>query len=69
MASAEFERFRFSFFDDENSARDGLATSALAQLQGEEAARAEEILIGLLPDAHGRSLASASCGHAAPNPS
>jgi len=51
MASAEFERFRFSFFEDENSARDGLATVALAQLQGEEAARAEEILIGLLPDA------------------
>jgi HEAT repeat protein len=51
MASAEFERFRFSFFEDKNSARDGLATAALAQLQGEEAARAEEILIGLLPDA------------------
>jgi len=51
MPSAEFERFRFSFFEDENSARDGLATAALAQLQGEEAARAEEILIGLLPDA------------------
>jgi hypothetical protein len=51
MASAEFERFRFSFFEDEMSARDGLATSALAQLQGEEASQAEEILIGLLPDA------------------
>ena len=51
MASAEFERFRFSFFEDKNSARDGLATAALAQLQGEEAARAEEMLIGLLPDA------------------
>src|SRR5450755_4884866 len=51
MASAEFEDFRFSFLEDENSARDGLATAALAQLQGEEAARAEEILIGLLPDA------------------
>ena len=51
MASAEFEDFRFSFLEDENSARLGLATAALAQLQGEEAARAEEILIGLLPDA------------------
>jgi HEAT repeat protein len=51
MASAEFEDFRFSFLEDENSARDGLATAALAQLQGEEAARAEEFLIGLLPDA------------------
>jgi HEAT repeat protein len=51
MASAAFERFRFSFFEDEMSARDGLATAALAELQGEEAARAEEMLIGLLPDA------------------
>jgi HEAT repeat protein len=51
MASAEFERFRFSFFEDKNSARDGLATAALAQLQGEEAAQAEEMLIGFLPDA------------------
>jgi hypothetical protein len=51
MASAEFERFRFSFFEDKNSARDGLATSALAELRGEEASRAEAMLIGLLPDA------------------
>jgi len=50
MASAEFERFRFSFFEDDNSARDGLATAALAGLQGEEATRAEEMLIGFLPD-------------------
>jgi len=50
MASAAFERFRFSFFEDKNSARDGLATSALAELQGEEAAHAEEMLIGWLPD-------------------
>ena len=50
MASAGFERFRFSFFEDKNSARDGLATSALAGLQGEEAARAEAMLIGFLPD-------------------
>jgi HEAT repeat protein len=49
MTSA-FERFRFSFFEDKNSARDGLATSALAELQGEEAARAEAMLIGFLPD-------------------
>jgi hypothetical protein len=51
MTSAAFERFRFSFFEDKNSARDGLATAALAELQGEEAARAEEMLIGFLPDA------------------
>ncbi|MDR3487460.1 MAG: HEAT repeat domain-containing protein [Bradyrhizobium sp.] len=50
MASAAFERFRFSFFEDKNSARDGLAIPALSQLQGEEAAQAEAMLIGLLPD-------------------
>ena len=33
------------------SARIGLATAALAQLQGEEASQAEQMLIGLLPDA------------------
>ena len=32
------------------SARDGLATAALAELQGEEAAHAEAMLIGFLPD-------------------
>jgi HEAT repeat protein len=53
MASAAFERFRFSFFEDDNSARDGLATAALAGLQGEEATRAEEMLIGFLPDTRG----------------
>jgi hypothetical protein len=46
MTSAAFERFRISFFEDKNSARDGLATSALAELQGEEATRAEAMLIG-----------------------
>jgi HEAT repeat protein len=50
MASPAFERFRFSFFEDENSARDGLATSALAELDGDEAAEAESMLIGYLPD-------------------
>jgi hypothetical protein len=53
MASAAFERFRFSFFEDENSARLGLATAALAQLRGGEASQAEEFLIGVLPDARG----------------
>jgi hypothetical protein len=53
IASAAFERFRFSFFEDENSARLGLATAALAQLQGEEVARAEAMLIEFLPDARG----------------
>jgi hypothetical protein len=50
MTSAAFERFRFSFFEDKNSARDGLATAALAGLRGEEATHAEAMLIGLLPD-------------------
>jgi HEAT repeat protein len=50
MASNEFEDFRFSFFEDELSARIGLATAALAALKGEEAAQAEEMLIGWLPD-------------------
>ena len=50
MTSAAFERFRFSFFEDKNSARDGLATSALAGLRGEEATHAEAMLIGFLPD-------------------
>jgi hypothetical protein len=50
MASPAFERFRFSFFEDAYSARDGLDTLALAELAGEERARAEEMLIDYLPD-------------------
>src|ERR1700684_2882224 len=50
MASATFERFRFSFFEDKNSARDGLATAGLAELQGDEAIQAEQLLTGFLPD-------------------
>jgi hypothetical protein len=53
VASAAFEGFRFSFFEDEMSARDGLDTRALAELEGEEITRAEELLIGFLPDARG----------------
>ncbi len=53
MASAAFERFRFSFFEDEMSARDGLDTRALAELRGEEVIRAEDMLIGFLPDTRG----------------
>jgi hypothetical protein len=53
MASAAFERFRFSFFEDEMSARDGLDTRALAELRGEEVSRAEDMLIGFLPDTRG----------------
>jgi hypothetical protein len=53
MASAAFERFRFSFLEDQMSARDGLDTLALAELEGEEVTRAEDLLIGFLPDARG----------------
>jgi hypothetical protein len=53
MVSAAFERFRFSFFEDEMSARDGLDTLALAELEGEEVTRAEDMLIGFLPDSRG----------------
>jgi HEAT repeat protein len=49
--SCAFERFRWSFFEDEGSARDGLDTTALLQLEGEERGRAEDMLIGYLPDA------------------
>jgi hypothetical protein len=53
LSSAAFERFRFSFFEDKNSARDGLDSLALAQLEGEEVTRAEDMLIGFLPDSRG----------------
>jgi HEAT repeat protein len=49
--SEAFERFRFSFFEDQNSARDGLDQSSLAQLSGDERVRAEDMLIAYLPDA------------------
>jgi HEAT repeat protein len=48
--SAAFERFRFSFFEDPDSARQGLDTPALAGLAGEERERAEAMLIAFLPD-------------------
>jgi HEAT repeat protein len=51
--SAAFERFRFKFFEDPNSARDGLDTATLAQLEGEERTRAEDMLIDFLPDSRG----------------
>lgn len=49
--SAAFERFQFSFFEDTDSPRNGLDSMALAQLDGEERTRAEEMLIQFLPDA------------------
>jgi hypothetical protein len=53
MASAAFERFRFSFFEDPDSARQGLDTRSLAALEGEERSRAEEMLLQYLPDTRG----------------
>ncbi len=53
MASPAFERFRFSFFEDAYSARDGLDTVALAELKGDERTRAEEMLLQYLPDTRG----------------
>ena len=52
MASAAFERFRFSFFEDPYSPRDGLDLAALAALEGDERSRAEDMLLALhgLPD-------------------
>jgi len=49
--SAAFDRFKYSFFDDPLSARDGLDTSSLAALQDGERARAETMLLAFLPDA------------------
>jgi hypothetical protein len=53
IASAAFERFRFSFFEDPYSARDGLDTGALAQLEGDERGAAERLLLDYLPDSRG----------------
>jgi hypothetical protein len=51
--SAAFERFRFKFFADPNSARDGLDLATLAKLEGEERTRAEAMLLDFLPDTRG----------------
>jgi hypothetical protein len=51
--SAAFERFRFSFFDDPDSARDGLNIASLEKLEGAERTRAEDMLIAYLPDDRG----------------
>lgn len=53
MTSPAFQRFRFSFFEDANSARDGLDMVALTALEGEERKRAEDMLLQYLPDARG----------------
>lgn len=53
MVSPAFERFRFSFFEDVDSPRNGLDEAALAELRGDERTRAEEMLIRYLPDTRG----------------
>ncbi len=53
MASPAFERFRFSFFEDPDSARQGLDTEALAALVGDERSRSEDMLLQYLPDTRG----------------
>jgi hypothetical protein len=53
MTSPAFERFRFSFFEDPDSPRNGLDMAALAALEGEERTRAEEMLLQYLPDTRG----------------
>jgi HEAT repeat protein len=50
VASPAFERFRFSFFEDPYSVRDGLDMEALVAIEGEERLRAEDMLIDCLPD-------------------
>ncbi len=53
MASPAFERFRFSFFEDPDSPRNGLDMKALAALEGEERRWAEDMLPPYLPDTRG----------------
>ena len=48
-----FERFHFSFFEDQDSARQGLDLAALGELTAEERARAEALLMAHLPDSRG----------------
>ena len=51
--SDAFNHFQFSFFEDAYSARNGLDTEALGQLENEERAQAEDMLIRYLPDTRG----------------
>src|SRR5215211_9151969 len=51
--SPAFKRFRLSFFEDKDFWRNGLDTVALSLLEGEERMRAEEMLVGQLPDERG----------------
>jgi hypothetical protein len=53
MASPAFLSFRFSFFEDPDSPRNGLDMKSLAALEGEERSRAEDMLLQYLPDTRG----------------
>ena len=53
MDSEAFRRFKYSFFEDPMSARDGLDYDAVRQLQGADRERAADMLIEFLPDARG----------------
>jgi hypothetical protein len=53
MPSPVFERFRWSFFEDPDSPRNGLDAIALRELVGDERAEAEDMLIDYLPDTRG----------------
>lgn len=53
QGSSAFERFRWSFFEDENWWRDGLDKSALLELEGDQRGRAEAMLLRHLPDDRG----------------
>jgi HEAT repeat protein len=48
--STDFERFKYSLFEDPKSAQDALDTASLAALEGDERERAETMLIAFLPD-------------------
>ena len=66
--SPDFERFRFSFFEDRDSPRNGLDTRALLRLTGEERALAEDMLIHFLPDSRAIiGLSALRSRRAAPN--
>jgi hypothetical protein len=67
MPSPAFERFRFSFFEDPDSARQGLDFEALLALEGEERVTAEDMLLQSLPDTRGVvGLGQLRCSRAEP---
>ena len=53
MTGLAFDRFRFSFFENQESSREGLDIDALVALNGEDRSKAEEMLLDCLPDTRG----------------